>query len=257
MPFPPGMRAEAKQRGDKYYFTGVPCSRGHIANRSTNSGRCVECNRILIAEWREKNPDGDRAISRRHYAKTAEEQCRKSREWRAQNRERAKEAVKRWLAANPEKSREINRRKRLKNPEYYREAVRRYRERHSEKVAERAARYRAENADRIRAAERERSKSPEALLKSRAKNAKRAARKRNAEGAYTAADVHALLKAQKGRCAYCRGKLAAAYHVDHIIPLSRGGPNTRANIQICCVSCNCRKGTKDPVEFAQQVGLLL
>ena len=40
----PRTREAAKATGDTYYFTGVPCTRGHIALRKTK-GCCVECQR--------------------------------------------------------------------------------------------------------------------------------------------------------------------------------------------------------------------
>lgn len=36
-------RAEAKARGDTYFFSGVPCRRGHVAARYVSSPMCVEC----------------------------------------------------------------------------------------------------------------------------------------------------------------------------------------------------------------------
>jgi len=36
-------RAEAKEAGAKRYFTGNSCPHGHIADRFTSNGRCVEC----------------------------------------------------------------------------------------------------------------------------------------------------------------------------------------------------------------------
>ena len=47
----PTTRAEAKQTGSKYYFTGQPCKHGHIAPRKTK-GACVEC---LKVEWAQAN----------------------------------------------------------------------------------------------------------------------------------------------------------------------------------------------------------
>jgi 5-methylcytosine-specific restriction endonuclease McrA len=38
-----GERHAAKIRGDKHYFTGKPCSRGHIALRSVRNGSCQVC----------------------------------------------------------------------------------------------------------------------------------------------------------------------------------------------------------------------
>ena len=37
-------RKEAKARGLKRYFTGKPCKHGHVSERYTGSGACVECN---------------------------------------------------------------------------------------------------------------------------------------------------------------------------------------------------------------------
>ncbi|WP_051053908.1 hypothetical protein [Afipia felis] len=42
----PRSRAEAKRAGSKQYFTGKQCCRGHVANRCTSDGACMECSRI-------------------------------------------------------------------------------------------------------------------------------------------------------------------------------------------------------------------
>ena len=47
----PNNRAEAKATGAKFYFTGIACSRGHIALRKTK-GSCVECVR---EDWKTDN----------------------------------------------------------------------------------------------------------------------------------------------------------------------------------------------------------
>jgi hypothetical protein len=39
----PLTRTASKKAGTKYYFTGDPCKRGHIALRWSASGRCLEC----------------------------------------------------------------------------------------------------------------------------------------------------------------------------------------------------------------------
>lgn len=48
-------------------------------------------------------------------------------------------------------------------------------------------------------------------------------------------------------CSYCNrrdGKMT----IDHIIPLSRGGPSSFENCVACCRSCNARKGNLTPNE---------
>ena len=69
----PKTRKEAKETGAKYYFTGEPCSRGHIALRKTK-GCCVEC---MKEDWaidnakRAEKPksEASKAAGRKYYEK--------------------------------------------------------------------------------------------------------------------------------------------------------------------------------------------
>ena len=83
------------------------------------------------------------------------------------------------------------------------------------------------------------------------------ARECNAAGDHTAAEILDIYRLQRGRCAYCRTALKEKYHVDHILPLARGGTNDRSNLQLTCVDCNLRKSDIDPLVFAHRRGLLL
>ena len=40
------LQAEAVERGDKTYTTGMPCRNGHYAYRYVSSGACTECDKI-------------------------------------------------------------------------------------------------------------------------------------------------------------------------------------------------------------------
>jgi hypothetical protein len=48
-------------------------------------------------------------------------------------------------------------------------------------------------------------------------------------------------------CAYCGCHQDLQW--EHIIPRSRGGPDTIDNMVRCCKGCNCAKGDKDPFEW--------
>ncbi len=88
--------------------------------------------------------------------------------------------------------------------------------------------------------------------------AARRARILNSTGHHTAQDIDRIYRAQNHKCAYCQKKLKLGeFHVDHIIPLKLGGSNDARNIQITCAPCNARKGAKDPITFAAQMGLLV
>lgn len=58
-----------------------------------------------------------------------------------------------------------------------------------------------------------------------------------------------------GLCAYCVKPLPPNFHVDHVVPLSKGGTNERSNLVAACPSCNLRKSDKDwkPVQNHNQL----
>lgn len=95
----------------------------------------------------------------------------------------------------------------------------------------------------------------------RARDHRRAARAnrraREQGGSYTASDVADILRLQRRRCAWCADRLTPGYHVDHVVPLARGGENVRRNLQALCPPCNRRKSARDPIAFAQMEGRLL
>lgn len=72
----------------------------------------------------------------------------------------------------------------------------------------------------------------------------------NAEGSHTLDDIQALFDSQEGLCYYCKEKLPP-YHVEHKVPLCRGGSNYKENLCLACPPCNHRKHTKTDVEFLQ------
>jgi hypothetical protein len=72
----PNTRAEAKATGATHYFTGVPCTRGHIALRKTK-GVCVECMKedwAIDNEKRKDRPKSEaaKAAGKRYYQKNRE-----------------------------------------------------------------------------------------------------------------------------------------------------------------------------------------
>jgi 5-methylcytosine-specific restriction endonuclease McrA len=57
-------------------------------------------------------------------------------------------------------------------------------------------------------------------------------------------DVSAIVAAWDGLCGICHQRVDGAYHFDHKVPLSAGGPHAKENLQITHPLCNLRKGTK-------------
>lgn len=89
--------------------------------------------------------------------------------------------------------------------------------------------------------------------KKNAYNRNRVALRRQSEGQHTGQDVQRQIKAQQGKCYWCRAQLILVgtkkYHVDHLIPLSRGGSNGPENIVCACQDCNLSRNNKLPHEW--------
>ena len=67
-----------------------------------------------------------------------------------------------------------------------------------------------------------------------------------------------LHRSQGGRCIYCGRKITLVMsHVDHVLPLNRGGPNTAGNAQLTCPGCNMRKGDRTDGEFRYRYSSLI
>ena len=79
--------------------------------------------------------------------------------------------------------------------------------------------------------------------KSRSYVRNRRARIKGNGGVHTANDIERLKVNQRGNCYYCATVLSV-FHVDHVIPIARGGSNDSSNIVLACPRCNQTKADK-------------
>lgn len=224
----PKTRAEAREIGSKRYFTGETCKHGHVSPRDTKEGKCVQCVNERNMARVNADRDAHNAKRRAYRASNADvaEACRKSaKDYYHANAKERMAYIQRWRKLNPEKHKQYGR-------DYYK--------RYPDKARAHTVSWRATN--------------PEGR---RAQYAARRARLLSAEGTHTKDDIKRLLEKQGRRCAICLTKLTGKYHVDHIMPLARGGSNWPTNLQVTCPSCNSQKNARDPIEFMQSRGMLL
>jgi 5-methylcytosine-specific restriction endonuclease McrA len=105
----PSNRAEAKATGAKYYFTGVPCTNGHIALRKTK-GVCVEC---MKADWAKDNEkrklqpksEASKEAGKRYYERNREAVIARA---ASRPREEAKAYKLKYKGNNPELYKALN-----------------------------------------------------------------------------------------------------------------------------------------------------
>lgn len=233
-------REEARKLGIKYYTPSRLCVAGHESLRTTRGAHCVDCTRDFSRLRYRKDPE--KQIERNRRDRIANPEKLKERDRAAYQKRREKNLAekKAYFASNKE---------RIK---IYRDA---YYEKNRETVCAKARVYRNANKEQTKASLRrwaEANKDRIAHL-----SRKRKARLRGAEGSHTRAETKEIWRLQGGKCAYCKAKLNAKAHLDHIKPISKGGTNYANNLQWLCEACNLSKGAKDPVVFAKAKGLLL
>lgn len=176
-----------------------------------------------VKAWQSTNQERVNGYKRKYREGNKGLLAEKSRIYSANNKERKIAYQRVWRETNKEYV--VKR-----NHAYYQSNKLRY--------AESACRWRAANRDAMRA-----------------RDHRHRARKLNVEGSYTALDIKAQYERQDGKCYYCKSRVGNNYHVDHVVPMSRGGSNSPENIVIACPKCNQSKGDKLPHEWTR-VGAL-
>ncbi|MEJ2033360.1 MAG: HNH endonuclease signature motif containing protein [Deltaproteobacteria bacterium] len=64
-------------------------------------------------------------------------------------------------------------------------------------------------------------------------------------------------KIAKGVCHYCGRRISpSALTMDHLVPLSRGGRSSKANLVPTCKECNTKKRTLLPLEWEEYMARL-
>ena len=74
-------------------------------------------------------------------------------------------------------------------------------------------------------------------------------RNANKKSRITKEIIEKVLEIYSGKCAYCGCECYDGYHIDHKIPLSKGGGNEIENLALSCPNCNWSKRDKTDIEF--------
>lgn len=230
----PKTKEAAIASGARWFFTGEPCSRGHIDRTSTRHRQCMECARLRSALNYRKPGVRERqnVTSRERYSSDPEYRRKRNVMAGAIRREKKKNAE--YRAELNRRARERHNRK--KDDDAYkagkRAKAREWRLKFPQRVKRGSERYYEENRDKLIAAS----------------NANRA-RRMGAAGFTTTEEIKMILQGQGYRCPYCAKRFGRNHHVDHKTPLSRGGTNWPDNLHVTCVTCNLKKGSRTHEEY--------
>lgn len=182
------------------------------------SSTCKRCSLARTKVWKKANPDKVRQHARDWAIRNPEKNREKSRIWARKNLNRSRKKARDWSIANPER------------------------------VKKNYKKWKKSNPDRLKLIQaRYEAKNPEAA---RERVRKRRALKKSSLGWLPPFPEGILFGQQAGLCLYCNADLEqSGWHMEHKIPLSRGGEHDWENVCLSCPSCNLTKNTKTSEEF--------
>lgn len=204
---------------------------------------CANGERWVSLEQFEEYSKKNSLAKKRAYEKNKDKVIARSKAWKEANRERVNESARR-CSKTPEA-----RAKRLayyykwleKNPDKAAKYKKTTRERHKEKLSERYKEWYRKNITVMREKRRN-------YWKQHPERAAERDAKRRGEIIFTSQEERrkiAELVRQTRRLTKCTGFM---WHLDHIIPLHRGGPHSFRNLQPIPAFLNLSKGSKMPTE---------
>jgi 5-methylcytosine-specific restriction endonuclease McrA len=198
------------------------CRSKRRAERYANSPEKQAKAQARMAQWVKDNPKRHKANGRRNYLENREYYIEKARQWREDNPEQYLANSREYYYANKDR---------------FADSKKQYREEHKDEIDARRNQWAKDNPEKV-------------------KRIKRNYRTRKAGngGAHTAEEIQERIEEQGYMCFYCSHPLEGDYHVDHFVPVSRGGGSEIENLVASCPSCNLSKGDKDPHEFMSQIG---
>lgn len=213
--------------------------------------RCKTCDKGKVPSTRPKSPNAGRSIeSPTKWCSGCEKELPRS-EFEKRERSRDglqarcrvcnREAVKKHQQADPQANADYHREWRKKNPGNVVDTRRKHYRANREKSIRRVAEYRKLHAEAVREYSR-------AYLKATGKGReycqnRRAAKQRVTRIKFTTAQLQAKVQYWGEKCWMCGGPFEA---IDHVKPLTKGGPHCLANIRPACKSCNSKKRNKWP-----------
>lgn len=191
-----------------------------------------EDNKKRLKQYREENKSVIALKKKQWQQENHEELALKHKQWREENKEKISLQQKQYREENKEKT------------SLYQKQ---WREENKEVIALKAKQWHDENKEREILRRKSYMKTPIGRIIQR--NAKHKRRTITKQGDVTTAQLRKLLD-NATHCFYCNNPLTPNnVHIDHYVPLAKGGLHTITNLRVACKQCNTQKSDKTPEEF--------
>jgi hypothetical protein len=172
----------------------------------------------------------------------------KAKEWRQNNKEKGRLQAAKWRANNPEKYKEVKARNYKKDREKHIQRTKEWREKNPEKQSLSSKNWRKNNHEKFTSILKEwRKKNPG---KQRTYDAFRRAEKKKGRKELTK-NQKAIITCLYEQAQRLQKKLGIPFHVDHIVPLARGGKHEPTNLQVMPARLNVQKHARAIYKWAE------
>ena len=207
-----------------------------LAQYATRGSRCHECHNAASAgkrkAWREHRKARRAETNRAYYERNREKVLARQKERRAENSEEMAEYARRYYQEHKSHLLALERQRREANPDTFRERDRAWRVANADKVNENSTRYRARRRG---------SSDVESGVSWRTVAARDGMACTYCGIICDEQDGHHIL-ARDGANRWVCGPTYPT--IDHVVPVSKGGAHTMANVVLACLTCNKRKGAR-------------
>lgn len=188
---------------------------------------CMKCQSIRSLAWNKSNPQKKNDNNRKYYANNTEKVSKRDKEYRKNNLQKIVAYGKSYYQKNKAQIDEWKRGWNKENAERLRK--RRHELYDREKSVAAAREWRRKNPDKVRII-----------------HTKRRTALRNLPSDLTPTEWQEIKDSYDNKCVYC-GKPAST--LDHLVPVNKGGGNTKENAVPACRSCNSSKQDKSLLSF--------
>ena len=187
---------------------------------------CSACNRVLPLDAFGKHKCGAYGLS------SECRECKNTRDhqYYQNNKKDCLLRFKKYVENNRDKVRQYKHNYYVKHQEEVYEYNQKYRQEHHDEMSNYCHAYYLAHIDEISAKCKEWARTESGKLSRRAANQKRKARMKKIEGAHSKEELLLALEFFDYKCAYSGEVLEEEYHIDHIVPVSKGGTNHIWNI---------------------------
>lgn len=255
-------RIESSQRIKHCWKCGMHKTITEFGKNKSNSdgmqSRCKECDKQLAKQYRENNKEKVREKAKLKYHENADHYKQQFCEYGKNNAEKIKKRKKEHYEDHKDVKLQIQKDYYEKNKEKVLEYQKQYRKENREVILLNLRMYYVQNKDTLKKKQAEWYRSEEGREKTYQNNLKRRSYKHHVR--FYGVKRKNILNRDDWTCQNCGCKVhdrttgdwntPDKAHIDHVIPISKGGNSEPSNLQVLCRTCNLSKQDKTEMQLS-------